>query len=100
MPRVRVDVTAEHIRNGKRFSPECCAVALATKDALAGKESLKVSAGRRYVRISLEGDRRSTKVALPMAGQKLVHAFDAGSSVTPCCLFLQIPDRFLQPEVI
>lgn len=80
---IKVIVTAEDIKKGKRINEECCAIALATNRALKDVIGLPVSVTATYVAVTHpeEGYERSTQ--LPMEAIQFVDNFDKGREVFP-----------------
>lgn len=74
---MKIEVTAEHIRDGERSQPSLCPVALALRqrfgcDCHVGSHTaVWVEAGGRFV------------VDLPESATKFVNEFDAGLAVEP-----------------
>lgn len=80
-----VEVTQEHIENGKRSDGGCCPIALAMRAAIKEYEDIRVDDD--FIEFE-DADGASWKVTMPSAGKKFVKMFDDGGEVTPFTMTL------------
>lgn len=87
---MRIDVTAEHIRNGTKHTVSQCMVALALQDTL-GVEYVCV--GRHYADVSRRKGRGPyLTLCLPDFVCEAIDAFDAGDKVGSFAFEADIPE--------
>jgi hypothetical protein len=78
---MRIDVTAEHIRDGKQACGQKCMVALAIQDAL---HPSYLMVGCQDADIAIDGDYSDLlSVRFPQSVADAIDAFDTGDKVQP-----------------
>ena len=95
MPRIRIDVTAEHIAKGRRVSCHLCPIARAMKPVVDGRISIAEENvyGILKDRPQIQWSRR-----LPRRAQAFICAFDDGLPVKPFSFILTIPRAWLKEK--
>lgn len=91
--KVRINITAKDIREGKRGEPAGCPAALAISRRLGEDYCATVS-----VAVSIRGRKafdRHARVPAPKALNEFVADFDAHQAVQPIRFSLHIPDLYL-----
>lgn len=76
---MRIDVTAEDIRDGEKRDNQCCMVALAVRRAAARP----VYVGTHWLQFSKDANRLHPRQILPAYVTEAIQAFDAGDKVGP-----------------
>lgn len=87
---MKIDVTKEHIRNGKRGKPGSCPLALALKDANCENPSVCC----RYCFYTRNG--KAYEGILSRKTSKKIIEFDSGGDIEPfTCIVKERPDKSL-----
>ena len=84
---LHVQVTSEHIKNGKKSTLISCPIALAVKQ-LGYKEVFVTPFGMACIDPSTDS---TLRVELPEVARKFIRSFDADQDVTPIEFYLQVP---------
>ena len=85
---MRVEVTAEHIRRGKKNDCFLCPVAL----AVSGACGRRVNAAVRQIGVKNRNGEDYGYVDTPVPAQQFMKAFDRGEAVEPFAFDLDVPE--------
>jgi len=93
--RVRVDVTAEDIAQGRPTSSESCAIALATRRAINTDRAAYFGVGSSAVVVvaKVGGHSERYVILLPDKATRFVLRFDAGERIEPFSFEIEIPSE-------
>lgn len=92
--KVKVEVTNEHIAEGKPFCLDC-PVAIAVNELTIPKVLAQVN-DEDIDFIHSDPEIKNIAVELPKRARSFVFCFDSGSSVKPFSFALNIPKKYLQ----
>ena len=81
---MRIHVTSEHIRHGKKGSPSACSIALAIME-----KCYDVYVATDHLKVKKQPDRYFTDMQLPKAVKAFISKFDCGEEVSSFSFILR-----------